>query len=655
MEGRTLFSQLSQRQLNRDNSEASRKEMELENEKAAMELIANRVISVNNYTWDVIRTRQFGDNTDSSSKRLSSTDLVGMEELKKKRSIIGFPIISPNHRFAIMWSLLTILLDTVYTAFALPIFIAFVNNDNERSWEDFIDLAAGFIFTVDFVLNFHMAYMVKYHGQLMEVRDGAIISYYYIFKGSFLVDIIMVATFFLQLVVIGLDDSEGAEVLKWILLFFRLLRLVRVVRLIKEAFLSSMTSSDSPLMRYMSATTLHMVSLVFTTAVIVNFLGCVWFFVAERSIEWGDFEEPQSWIIDYLDLADNAILDRDIIQDLVNEQKPHFYLGSVYFALTTVTTVGYGDITPSNDAERVTAMLIFMCGVIFFSFQISSVTELLSNVTHKQRRSQRIREKMTAVKRWMKHRHLDANIRQQIAKFYSDVWVLQQEDQEEEFLNEIPQNLRTAVAFQLTEKSLQSITLFKYINDKFLQLIASRFQPLFIPQGNDIYREGDDATAVYILDEGEITITNKLKKLGKVFAPEVIGEASLLQDQDEILKQRIVTLTCSKECRLWKLEIEDLNRLMKLSPELKEGFMRGLQQYVIEKIDEFTPGVAYQVQQKLLALEAGVEDIDDNLPYDGALIAMIRTLKLEGKLPLQQTDKDKKNIHWSHDQNIPMN
>eukprot|EP01024_Parvocaulis_polyphysoides_P021109 TRINITY_DN1999_c1_g3_i1.p3 TRINITY_DN1999_c1_g3~~TRINITY_DN1999_c1_g3_i1.p3 ORF type:complete len:258 (+),score=34.20 TRINITY_DN1999_c1_g3_i1:1038-1811(+) len=250
---------------------------------------------------------------------------------------------------------------------------------------------------------------------------------------------------------------------------------------------------------------------------------------------------------------------------------------------------------------------------------------------------------MIAVKRWMKTRHLDANIRQRIQRFYSEVWIQQQDDQEEEFLNEIPQDLRTAVAFQATESCMKNIDLFNHVDDSFLQLIASRFQPIFVPEGDDVYKEGDDADALFILDEGELTIKNKFRKLGKFYAPEIVGEGCLLKNQDDDLKQRIVTLTCAKECRLWKMELEDLERLMKLSPDLKDNFMKGIREYVVNKIQGFSPQITQQVRQKLVALKAGTEDIDDNLPYDGAIIAMIRTLGLEGKLdnPMQSADSAK--------------
>ena len=52
-------------------------------------------------------------------------------------------------------------------------------------------------------------------------------------------------------------------------------------------------------------------------------------------------------------------------------------LWSLYWALTTLTTVGYGDITPQNDAERIYASCALMIGGFVFGMMISNVSALV--------------------------------------------------------------------------------------------------------------------------------------------------------------------------------------------------------------------------------------------------------------------------------------
>ena len=51
-----------------------------------------------------------------------------------------------------------------------------------------------------------------------------------------------------------------------------------------------------------------------------------------------------------------------------------YYLWSLYWALTTLTTVGYGDITPASDAERVYSIFALLIGALIFGFMISQVS-----------------------------------------------------------------------------------------------------------------------------------------------------------------------------------------------------------------------------------------------------------------------------------------
>jgi hypothetical protein len=48
-----------------------------------------------------------------------------------------------------------------------------------------------------------------------------------------------------------------------------------------------------------------------------------------------------------------------------------------YFALTTFSTVGYGDMFPVSEMEMMIGVLIMLFGVGFFSFIMGSLMEIM--------------------------------------------------------------------------------------------------------------------------------------------------------------------------------------------------------------------------------------------------------------------------------------
>jgi hyperpolarization activated cyclic nucleotide-gated potassium channel 1 len=51
----------------------------------------------------------------------------------------------------------------------------------------------------------------------------------------------------------------------------------------------------------------------------------------------------------------------------------------LYFALTTLSTVGYGDYHPASNIEMMVASLIMLGGVAFFSYIMSTFLEIISS------------------------------------------------------------------------------------------------------------------------------------------------------------------------------------------------------------------------------------------------------------------------------------
>ena len=59
------------------------------------------------------------------------------------------------------------------------------------------------------------------------------------------------------------------------------------------------------------------------------------------------------------------------------------YIISFYWSLSTIVTVGYGDITAGNTIERIYSILLMAVGVVSVSFAIGSITNIVAKIDDK--------------------------------------------------------------------------------------------------------------------------------------------------------------------------------------------------------------------------------------------------------------------------------
>lgn len=95
----------------------------------------------------------------------------------------------------------------------------------------------------------------------------------------------------------------------------------------------------------------------------VHTISCVWIYLGKLN------EVDESWIkqFDFTDVGNFKM-----------------YTIGLYWTITTITTVGYGDISATNTAERIVACVIMIIGVIAFSFSTGSLSSIIQNVDSRQ-------------------------------------------------------------------------------------------------------------------------------------------------------------------------------------------------------------------------------------------------------------------------------
>ena len=65
---------------------------------------------------------------------------------------------------------------------------------------------------------------------------------------------------------------------------------------------------------------------------------------------------------------------------IVDYDNYELYVTSFYFSVTTIVTVGYGDITAISPGEKILCVLLMITGVIGFSFATGSLTSMITNM-----------------------------------------------------------------------------------------------------------------------------------------------------------------------------------------------------------------------------------------------------------------------------------
>merc|ERR1719261_1346620 len=79
------------------------------------------------------------------------------------------------------------------------------------------------------------------------------------------------------------------------------------------------------------------------------------------------------------------------------------YTASLYWAITTMATVGYGDINTQNDTERWFAVLVMLIGASIFGYTVGMMSIMVQT---SDAHSYAMSQKMGHLKEYMISRHM---------------------------------------------------------------------------------------------------------------------------------------------------------------------------------------------------------------------------------------------------------
>ena len=97
------------------------------------------------------------------------------------------------------------------------------------------------------------------------------------------------------------------------------------------------------------------------------------------------------------------------------------YIIAFYWTVTTLTTIGYGDVTPdqTNNAQILFIIIVELIGAGMYGFIIGNIANIIANIDIAKSQYQ---EKMEKVSTFMKYKHIPSDLKDKINDYYDYLW-----------------------------------------------------------------------------------------------------------------------------------------------------------------------------------------------------------------------------------------
>ncbi|KAL4002642.1 Ion transport family protein [Acanthocheilonema viteae] len=459
--------------------------------------------------------------------------------------------------FKAVWDWIILLL-VIYTAIFTPYVAAFLlREDSSRRARfseplEIIDLIVDIMFIVDIIINFRTTY-VNENDEVVS-HPGKIAIHY--FKGWFIIDMIAAVPFDLLLVNTNSDEIGGLNkdettTLIGLLKTARLLRLVRVAR---------------KLDRYSEYGAAVLLLLMATFALIAHWLGCIWYAIGSAELPHKEF----TWLHQLARHLNEPYLSTNGSTPTGGPSLKSRYVTSLYFTLSTITSIGFGNVSATTDSEKIFTIIMMILGSLMYASVFGNVSAIIQRLYSG---TARYHTEMSRLREFIRFHQIPNPLRQRLEEYFQHAWSYTNGIDMNTVLKGFPDCLQADICLHLNRNLLNSCPAFAGCSPGCLRALSMRFRTTHAPPGDTLVHRGDVLTGLNFIARGSVEILKDDMVVGILGKDDIFGENPLLHEDVGKSSCNVRALTY---CDLHRILRDDLLDVLDIYPEFAENFCRNL-------------------------------------------------------------------------------
>jgi len=442
--------------------------------------------------------------------RSAGRSAASFEEAKPRVPMMSYKE-DPPRRF---WDLFILAL-LIYVGITVPYFIGFDVVPVFPEVSFFLNLLVDVSFLVDVVLNFrtpvHVGETDERGEYTIDTAGGIAKSY---LTGWFWIDfptcipfdkIIEWWTACESNHVVGSgsyiacmqtsNDAQGAKLLR-MLRIVRLARGLRFLKMMKMDIFKIITETlgIGASFKYYG---IAVVKLFLTLLIFAHLNACGWYFIANKDYTCPSCEFPNKvWVDPY-----------NVTRTKSNGSDYDKYIAALYWAVQTMTTVGYGDMTPDETAGRTLSLVTMFGGATVFGYIIGNMANLLAT---RNAGTKKFHSNMDQLEEFMQAYLVPDRLVHRIRRHFATMYAHEKIFDEVSILSSLPGSLGVDLSLHMRAELVSSVELFRSAHPAFVAQVIREGKTMVEGPGEWAQLAGEVGREVMFLEKGhcEIVVGN---------------------------------------------------------------------------------------------------------------------------------------------------
>ncbi len=276
-------------------------------------------------------------------------------------------------------------------------------------------------------------------------------------------------------------------------IYIKLIIYFRIFKLLRIKIINTLFYKLNQYILYLKKITLNLqyisiIKICTLYFIFCHIYSCIWLYIAYE-LE----KNQESWCTKY---------SIDILPNIHSQ-----WIRSYYYTITTLSTIGYGDIRPINNLETSFELIVIFTGACLFASLIGLFANIFQYKEIYYKKNLYIKD-INLLKKYINYKQFNYHIKNILLKYKYSYY--QKFYKHQNYIKELPQDLRMDIIMYIHKNTLYHIKLFKDTKLKYIKKVLSYINWYTLNKNTYVYKRNDYGSEIYFISNGRCEETDEL-------------------------------------------------------------------------------------------------------------------------------------------------